>query len=160
MEEVLREFAINLFQKAYQLQRQGDLDNAVILYKQSIKTYPTAEAHTFLGWTYRGQGKLDLAIEECLAAIEVDPAFGHPYNDIGAYLIEKGKLWESIPWLEKATQALRFESHHYPWYNLGRVYLNLEMLNKAKECFEKAIVLRSDYVDAKESLRRLRSILQ
>ena len=160
MEEILREFAINLFQKAYQLQKLGDLDNAVTLYKQSIKTFPTAEAHTFLGWTYRGQGKLDMAMEECLAAIEVDPAFGHPYNDIGAYLIEKGKLSESIPWLEKATQAPRFDNYHYPWYNLGRVYFHLEMLTKAKQCFEKAIELNPEYAEAKEALRRLRSILQ
>ena len=160
MEEVLREFAINLFQKAYQLQRQGDLDNAVILYKQSIKTFPTAEAHTFLGWTYHVQGNLDQAIEECLAAIELDPSFGHPYNDIGAYLIEKGKLWESIPWLEKATKAPRFENYHYPWYNLGRVYFHLERLNVAKECFEKAITLKPDFSLAKDGLRRLRSILQ
>ena len=157
---MLREFAINLFQKACQLQRQGDLDNAVLLYKQSINTFPTAEAHTFLGWTYHGQGKLDQAMEECLAAIKVDPAFGHPYNDIGAYLIEKGKLRESIPWIEKATQATRFENHHFAWYNLGRVYFSLEMLNKSKACFEKAIELKSDYADAKESLKRLRSILQ
>jgi len=160
MEEVLREFAINLFQKAYQLQKMGDLDNAVTLYKQSIKTFPTAEAHTFLGWTYRGQGKLDLAIEECLAAIQVDPGFGHPYNDIGAYLIEKGKLIEAIPWLEKATGAPRFENYHFPWYNLGRVYFNLEMLNRAKQCFDKAIALKPDYTEAREALRRLRSILQ
>lgn len=160
MEEMLREFAINLFQKAFQLQRQGDLENAVTLFKQSIKTYPTAEAHTFLGWTYRGQGKLDQAIEECLAAIEIDPAFGHPYNDIGAYLIEKGKLLESIPWLEKATQAARFDNYQYPWYNLGRVYFNLEMLTKAKHCFEKALALKPDYPDAQEALQRLRSILQ
>ncbi len=160
MEEVLRAFAISLLQKAYQLQLQGDPENAVTLYKQSIKTFPTAEAHTLLGWTYRGQGKLDQAIEECLAAIDVDPAFGDPYNDIGTCLIEKGKLWESIPWLEKATQAPRFHNQHDPWYNLGRVYFHLERLNMAKECFEKAIKLKANFAEAQEALQRLRSILQ
>ena len=33
----------------------------------------------------------------------MDPDFGNPYNDIGAYLIEMGRLDEAIPWLEKAT---------------------------------------------------------
>ena len=37
-------------------------------------------------------GKLDEAIEECYKAIDRDPDFGNPYNDIGAYLIEKGQL--------------------------------------------------------------------
>ena len=63
----------------------GDLDEAVDLYKQSIAAYPTAEAHTFLGWTYSFMSLPDQAIEECHRAIEVDPDFGNPYNDIGAY---------------------------------------------------------------------------
>jgi hypothetical protein len=35
-------------------------------------------------------GLTDDAITECHHAIEVDPDFGNPYNDIGAYLIEQG----------------------------------------------------------------------
>ena len=36
------------------------------LYKRSLATYPTAEAHTFLGWTYSWMGRIDEAIEECV----------------------------------------------------------------------------------------------
>src|SRR5205807_1521416 len=82
--------AMALFQQAYQNQMQGDLEEAIELYKRSIDIFPTAEGHTFLGWTYSFQGRWDEAIEECLRAIEVDPTFGNPYNDIGAYLVEKG----------------------------------------------------------------------
>ncbi|HBY58261.1 MAG TPA: hypothetical protein DEH78_00460, partial [Solibacterales bacterium] len=110
--------AIELFQKAYQLQMQGELDLAVDLYRRSIEVHPTAEAYTFLGWTYRFQGKIDEAIQECKKAIDVDPSFGNPYNDIGAYLIEKGKHDDAIPWLEKAAKSGRYESYHFPWYNL------------------------------------------
>ncbi|MBX5496060.1 MAG: tetratricopeptide repeat protein, partial [Bryobacteraceae bacterium] len=130
------ELALELFEKAYQLQMQGDLDLAVDLYKRSIEVYPTAEAYTFLGWTYRFQGKIDEAISECKKAIDIDPSFGNPYNDIGAYLIEKGKLDEAIPWLEQATRSARYEAYHYPWYNLGRVYIGKEMYTKARACFE------------------------
>ena len=56
--------------------------------KASLELHPTAEAHTFLGWTYHFQGKLDEAIAQCRTAIDIDPEFGNPYNDIGAYLIE------------------------------------------------------------------------
>jgi len=62
---------------------QGELDPAIELYRRSIEVCPTAEAHTFLGWTYSFQGRLDEARAECLKAIEVDPHFGNPYNDIG-----------------------------------------------------------------------------
>ena len=65
--------AWNLFQQAYELQMNGQLEKAVEVYKQSLDTHPTAEAYTFLGWTYSFMGQLNEAIEECHRAIEQDP---------------------------------------------------------------------------------------
>jgi tetratricopeptide (TPR) repeat protein len=114
--------AWNLFQQAYELQMKGQLEEAVDLYKQSIDTFPTAEAHTFLGWAYSFMGQLHEAIEECHRAIRQDPEFGNPYNDIGAYLIELNQLEDAIPWLEKAMKAKRYENPAFPHMNLGRVH--------------------------------------
>jgi tetratricopeptide (TPR) repeat protein len=149
--------AVQLFQQAYACQMSERLEEAIELYKKSIEIYPTAEAHTFLGWTFSFQGRLDDAIDECKKAIELDPAFGNPYNDIGAYLIEKEKFDEAIPWLEKAIQAKRYESYHYPHYNLGRVYTAKGMMKRALEEFQKALELAPDYslaLDAVDSVRR------
>ena len=87
--------AWELLKEAYQYQMGGDYAMAVELYKRSLELHPTAEAYTFLGWTYRFQGKLDDAIAECKKAIQIDPEFGNPYNDIGAYMIEKGEYDEA-----------------------------------------------------------------
>ena len=151
------QLAADLFQKAYAAQMQGELDQAVQLYRESIAAFPTAEAHTFLGWTYSFQGLLDEAIEECRKAIAVDPSFGNPYNDIGAYLIEMGRPDEAIPWLEKATRAARYEAPHYPHFNLGRVFLLKEMYTRALQEFQTVLEMRPDYEAARqivESLRR------
>ncbi|PYS09789.1 MAG: hypothetical protein DMG15_22940, partial [Acidobacteria bacterium] len=121
-EETRQERAIRLFQEAYQHQMKKELDEAVELYKKSIEAYPTAEAHTFLGWTYSWMGRIDDAIAECLKAIDVDPSFGNPYNDIGSYLMIKRQVDAAIPWLERALQAPRYESYCYPHMNLGRAY--------------------------------------
>lgn len=152
--------AAELFRKAYRMQMDGELELAVSLYKRSIDLHPTAEAYTFLGWTYRFQGKVDKAIEECKKAIETDPSLGNPYNDIGAYLIELGQPEEAIPWLEQATRAKRYEGYHYAWYNLGRVYLAMEMFNRAKECFRKSLALNPQYTQADQALQRIRQIVQ
>ena len=72
------EQAQELFQQAYRAQMSGDFDRAAELYKASLEILPTAEAHTFLGWTYHFQGKIEDAIVECKRAIEVDPDFGNP----------------------------------------------------------------------------------
>ena len=97
--------ATELWQEAYRRQMKGELDDAIELYRRSIEMCPTAEAHTFLGWTLSFQGRLEEATEQCLRAIDIDPEFGNPYNDIGVYLMQQGKLDEAIPWLQKTKQA-------------------------------------------------------
>ena len=154
------ELALELFQQAYVLQMQGDLETAVDLYKRSIELFPTAEAFTFLGWTYSQQGRPEDAIVQCKNAILIDPGFGNPYNDIGAYLIHQGKNDEAIPWLEKATVSSRYDAYHYPWYNLGRAYAALEMFKRARECFEKSLELEPRYTAATEALKRIRAAVQ
>jgi len=160
MAESLSDVAIQLMKEAYMHQMRGDLHLAVELYKRSIEIYPTAEAHTFLGWTYRFMDKLEDAIAECKRAIEVDPSFGNPYNDIGAYLIELGELDSAIPWLEKATLSARYEAYHYPWYNLGRIYLAKEMYSMGRACFQKSLDIEPRYTLAEEALEKVRRLLQ
>lgn len=160
MADELSQMALELFQRAYQLQMQGEWDLAIELYRKSIALHPTAEAHTFLGWTYRFQGRLEDAIAECKKAIQVDPSFGNPYNDIGAYLIELDRAAEAIPWLEQATKSQRYESFHYPWYNLGRAHAAMEHYRKAQECFEHSLDIEPDYRLAEEALARLKRMIQ
>lgn len=152
--------AMELLQKAYKAQVQGKLELAISLYKRSIELHATAEAHTYLGWTYHFQGKLEAAIEECKKAIAVDPSFGNPYNDIGAYLIEMGKHEDAIPWLEKATRSERYESYHFAWFNLGRAYQHKEWYRKALECYEQAMEMEPEYKPAQEAHERVRRMIQ
>ena len=157
-EEDKRE-AWQLFRKAYEQQMKGELEEAISLYRRSLAAHPTAEAHTFLGWTYSFMGRLNDAIEECHRAIERDPEFGNPYNDIGAYLIEKGELDEAIPWFQKAMQAKRYESPAFPHLNLGRVYEKKGNWTEAISSYKQALALNPDYALAKKSLGRLVSML-
>lgn len=149
--------AVEYFRRAYERQMSGEYEDAIVLYTQSIEAYPTAEAYTFRGWTYSFLGDYDRAISECLEAIKVDPDFGNPYKDIGAYLIEQGKLDEAIPWLEKATRAKRYEAYCYPHFNLGRVYERKRQWDRAEECYRRAFAANNKYVIALAALRRLQA---
>jgi tetratricopeptide (TPR) repeat protein len=148
--------AAELFQEAYAAQMRGELDEAVRLYERSIEAQPTAEAHTFLGWTWSFLGDLDRAIECCRRAIQCDPTFGNPYNDIGAYLIERGALDEAIPWLERAKSAPRYAAPEYPRFNLGRVYVAKEMLAAALREFQEAVTVRPGYEPALRAIAAIR----
>jgi len=151
--------AWHLFQQAYELQMKGQLEEAVELYRQSIELFPTAEAHTFLGWTYSFMGQLNEAIEECHQAILQDPDFGNPYNDIGAYLIELNQLEEAIPWLEKAAKAKRYENPAFPHMNLGRVYERKGQWDLAVESYKKSLALNPEYKTAKQALLRILTLM-
>jgi tetratricopeptide (TPR) repeat protein len=146
-----------LFQEAYAHQVRKDLDEAIRLYQESLAVYPTAEAHTFLGWTYSFQGRLDEAIAECHKAIAVDPDFGNPYNDIGVYLIERGDLDGAVPWLERAKQAPRYEPRHFPYMNLGRVHLRRGEWREALRELEAAAHLAPSDPGARRMLHEVRA---
>ncbi|OGW72705.1 MAG: hypothetical protein A2Y02_00515 [Omnitrophica bacterium GWA2_52_12] len=149
------EDAFRYLEEAYRLQMAGKLEDAIRLYHQSLEAQPTAEAHTFLGWAYSMQNRYDDAIEECRKAIELDPDYGNPYNDIGSYLIERGELDEAIGWLEKAAQAKRYESYCYPHFNLGRVWEKKGDWQKAVRSYQDALRENRDYTLAKRALNRL-----
>lgn len=153
------DLAKEYFDKAYQYQMAGKLKHAARCYSRSIELHPTAEAHTFLGWAYSFMGKLEDAVAECKKAIEVDPAFGNPYNDIGAYFVEMGKYAEAIPWLKKAMTAERYEPRHYPHFNLGRVHEVLGNWTDALEEYKKAVELYPEYSLAKDALASLQARL-
>jgi Tfp pilus assembly protein PilF len=154
-----QEQAWELLREAYRTQMEGDYDRAVELYKNSLEIFPTAEAHTFLGWTYHFQGKIEDAIAECKRAIEVDPDFGNPYNDIGSYLIQLGKFDEAIPWLERAIAAPRYEPRHFPHFNLGRAYAAKGMLTRAGECFKESLRIEPRYALARQAVENLRRMV-
>jgi Tfp pilus assembly protein PilF len=154
-----RERAERYFAQAYEAQMSGDLDAAIALYRKSIAAVPTAEAHTFLGWTYSFKGDYRRAISECRAAIAIDPEFGNPYNDIGSYLIRLGRLDDAIPWLRRAMSAGRYEPRHYPHVNLARVFARQGKVHAAIAELKQALAIEPGYVPARTELHRLLGML-
>ena len=152
--------AMELVKRAMDHQMAGELEESIRLYKESIALCPTADAYTYLGWAYSYQGKLDDSIAQCEIAIQIDPEFGNPYNDIGVYLMQQQQLDEAVPWLEKAKKAKRYEPRHFPYLNLGRVYVAKGMLQKALEEFHAALRLDPGNADLAQTIEQLETKLQ
>lgn len=150
---------VELFETAYKFHMGGELEKAIHFYSLSIEKKPTAKAHTFLGWALSLQEKYDEAIAECLKAIELDPDYGNPYNDIGAYYIEKEMYDEAIPFLKKALEAKNYEHYQFPHFNLGRIYIMKDMYHEAMEEFKKALEIDPNYITAKLYLQILTQYL-
>jgi tetratricopeptide (TPR) repeat protein len=148
------------FAAAYRKHMAGDLNGAIVLYRKSIAYRPTAAGHTFLGWAYAHQGRVDEAIAECEKAITIDPEYGNPWNDIGSYLISKGELNRAIPFLKRATRAKRYCCPHFPHLNLGRLYAVQRKYQDAKREFERVLELVPGYPPAILSLRILEALME
>lgn len=151
--------ALEVCQQAYRLHRQGRIEEAIELYCHSIQLHPTPEAHTFLGWAYSFMGRYHEAIAECLRAIELDPDWGNPYNDIGVYLMELRRFDEAEEWFEKAIAAPRYATRHYPHYNLGRLYERRGKWLRALHEYYTALMMDSGYHPAALALLNLQAKL-
>jgi Tfp pilus assembly protein PilF len=140
----------------YVLHQLGEYERAIEAYRASIADRPTAEAHTFLGWSLSHLGRIDEAIAQCKFAIQLDPDFGNPYNDIGVYLLDRGRPDEAIPWLEKAIASKRYCCYQFPHANLGRILLVQGKVEEAKRAFERALEYDPHYLPALLGLELIR----
>ena len=151
-----RQQAHLLWQQGYVLHLFGEYGAAIGNFRRSIDIHPTAEAHTFLGWSLSMLERYEEAIIECERAIPLDPDYGNPYNDIGVYLIELDRAAEAAPWLRKAIRAKRYCCYQFPHFNLGRVLVMQGRLEEAVRAFERALEFEPDYLPARKALELIR----
>ena len=75
-----------------------------------------------------------------------------PTTVIGSY---------SMPsWLERAKNAKRYEPRHFPYINLGRVYLSKGMIQQAIREFSGALEIHPADTELAELVQELQSKLQ
>lgn len=80
--------------------QSGQLAEAEAHYRQALPGRPTAETHNGLGYVLARQGRVDEAVAEFRAAIDVDPKFTPAYNNLGDALARQGKLDEAAHYYE------------------------------------------------------------
>ncbi|TYZ57592.1 hypothetical protein PybrP1_004693 [[Pythium] brassicae (nom. inval.)] len=100
-------------------------------YAQSIELFPTADAHAYLGWHLYLDGELERAATECARAIELDPAFGNAYNDLGLIRVQQGMDEEAAALFTQAKLAPRYDVRHFPSLNLAALHLEHDRIKPA-----------------------------
>ncbi len=151
--------AAEYFDKAVKSQVDGKIDAAIKHYINSLKIFPTAQTHLYLGVAYSLQGNYEKAIKECRIALTIDPECGVAYNNVGSYLLSLGKDEEAILWFEKAIACEEFEMKYEAFYNLGRIYEKKWELNSAIRCYSRALTYYPDYDEAQDSMLRLAALM-
>ena len=151
--------AKEFLERGYRLQQDGRLPEAISLYKHSIEIHATPEAYTYLGWAYSADGDFERAVEECKRAVALDPDYGSPYNDIGAYLTRMGNFPEAEEWFLRALKARRYESRHFAHLNLGRVYQRQGKWFEAISEYKRALECNPDYKPAEQARLTLQAMM-
>ena len=152
----------SLVKKAAHLHQSGQLDQAEILYKKILSTYPERKdvnnpatevyhlVSTDLGNVLVKQGKLAQATNFYQKAVEFKPNFAEAHNNIAEALQQQGRFNEAF---EACQQAIKYKpdfalAHH----NLAHILRKQGKLGSAVQAYKKALELDPNFFSAYNNL--------
>jgi len=139
------------FNNAVQLHRQGNLDQAELIYRQILDEIPThADSLHLLGVVAHQRGQFKRAAQLMQRAVALAPDAGAYYCNLAESLRMAGEISAAVTAAQKATALMPHNSDGYN--HLG---LALQMQGRFEEsaaAFRGAIELRSDFALAHNNL--------
>jgi Flp pilus assembly protein TadD len=112
-------------------------------------------AHAVLGFALLKAGKTEEALEHCVEAVRLEPAFSEGHYRLGLVLAEKGLMTGAVTHLR---MALRADPDNPDIYNdLGCALGRIGQPEEAIEAFATALRLRPDHDAAARNLKATRS---
>lgn len=137
-----------------------DHSAALESFKKALNYIESAETLTLIGWTHSLMGENENAKSYCLKAIQKDPDYGPPYNDMGTYLMDQNHLKESLKWFELAKKCSNYQNKEYPYINAGRVYMALNQYSKALDEFSMALTLAPNHEELHATVTKLQESIK
>jgi tetratricopeptide (TPR) repeat protein len=123
--------------------RNGIWRDDLVLWSDTVKKSPLkARPHYNLGNSFNFRGKMEEAIKEYQAAIQINPEYADAYLNLGVAYASLGVEDRAERALKKAIQLEPYDAEAY--YNLGLLYANRKLHHLAIEQYKKAISLTPD----------------
>jgi predicted O-linked N-acetylglucosamine transferase (SPINDLY family) len=130
----------DLFDRALTLHKQGQLDDALPLYRQALALGPeTPDLLIGAGIAFSMKNDLQQAIEHLTRATELAPDNAIAFAHLGTMLNDAGRFREAIPALSRAAELDPNDA--VALTNLGCSYRSLGRLDEALDCFTRAVRL-------------------
>ncbi len=123
---------------AAEYQNMGNLDNAINILRDALKSNPENEAAVHeLAYCYDLKNQMDKAIQVYKDYLDLKPySFSTWYNLGNAY--SKAEKYADALWAYDYCIIIH-EDFSSAYFNMGNIYLVLEEFKKAIECFERCI---------------------
>ncbi|MBF0310483.1 MAG: tetratricopeptide repeat protein [Magnetococcales bacterium] len=141
------ERAGELLTQALAAWQQGEVERCDRLSEQALALDPRrADGWTLSGMARRKLGYPEEAINRYRRAMELQPDFPDPCNNLANLHREQGALREAVACYREALR--RKPDFPEAWDNLGGTLQDMGEVEQAIEAFDHAIHLRPDYADA------------
>ncbi len=131
--------AKDLFKMGNVLQKIGIYTLAAQHLGTSYSISPSAESACYLGMSYPSNSEDSLAWQR--KAIETDPNFGEPWNEIGEILMKSGDIGSAINWFREAIVSKNYSKRGDAWINLTRAHMEIDQTLSAFFAAQKAVEL-------------------
>jgi tetratricopeptide (TPR) repeat protein len=126
--------------------KHGNTTEAVKFWEKGLALNPKrADVYVGMGWYAMRKGQYDEAIGHWRKALQINPQIPSVHNYIARALIVLGKQKEAVEELEKDIKS---SESGLSYFLLGQEYLRRKEYDKAKEKYEKAIVLQPNLTNA------------
>ena len=143
-----------LFTQAVKFHENGDLTKAENLYRQILETAPdNADVLNLMGLIAQAKGLHDQACNWFYRAAKQAPSSPHIYFNLGLSLFNDNKPYEAIDAYQKAIELQPEIKETYNY--LAEVYRSLGEDDQAKQNYQKALSIDSDYLEARINLASL-----
>ena len=153
---------------------QGEYEEAIVAFRKATQLDRLfAKAFEAMGRAYKKLGKNEEAQEYLQKAadiyisrekmqdaeavlneiLQISPDSVNVFNSLGVLYRRRGNLKTSLNHYQKALKVHPNEPHIH--YNIGRLYFELKLPDKARTCFNKALELDPDFNEANEVLNAM-----
>ena len=129
------------------LLKAGNVDQAIMNYRQSISILASAAAYSNLGNALQSKHEFEEALEAYQSAVALEPNKARTYYNIGVCYYSLQKLQQAIQSFQSALQI--DPSHLNSLYNLGICYQELGDLQQAGIAYSQVLALNSYHAEAR-----------
>lgn len=100
-----------------------------------------AEVNEAMALVFQNTGEIELAEKHYKKAIKLDPKFSRVRNNYGAFLYQQRRYKDAAKQLELVVADTLYSKRSSAYVNMGRAYLQLQELGKAKDAFHRAYLM-------------------
>ena len=137
--------ANQLFEKAWQYQKNGDSDETINYYDEFLKIRPNdAVALNNIGCEYFRKGQYEKALEWFERKAKIEPDYT-VFKNMGTSYFALQQYEKALEYFEKSSLL---KPNAETFYDMGVVYQNLGHHEKAVDNYKKAVKMKVDYIDA------------